>query len=67
MTDEALLSEALKALPDPDKLELLAEWFDMEDSQKDYQRGGEVQRDLRQWAHLARKTAAKLEERLLQS
>lgn len=42
-------------LPDPTKLELLAEWFDAYDRgliphEPGVQRGQEVQKDLRRWA-----------------
>jgi hypothetical protein len=39
---------------DPDKLDMLADWFDADDPRKGPGRGGEVQADLRRWAHLVR-------------
>jgi hypothetical protein len=42
------------ALPDPDKLDWLAEWLDELDSMDDAPQGNGVQRDLRRWAKMAR-------------
>lgn len=43
------------ALPDPGKLELLADWFDVEQArQPERWSGDDVQADLRRWASLAR-------------
>ena len=48
--------KALEALPDPDKLELLARWLDLDDVTLRREVTGEplVQDDLREWARLAR-------------
>jgi len=47
--------KALEALPDPDKLELLARWLDLDDVTLRREVTGEplVQDDLREWARLA--------------
>jgi len=42
---------------DPDKLDLLADWLDMDDARKGGGRGAEVQADLRRWARLLREHA----------
>ena len=57
-----------EAMPDPDKLEMLADWFDVDDAEKGRRHsslatlGGqppdEVQRELRRWASNARATLA---------
>ena len=57
---EALAEAGAKALPDPDKLRLLADWFDKDDAAKGRagptlatlggQPWDEVQRSLRRWA-----------------
>lgn len=41
-------------LPDPDKLELLADWFDEYDQRRGDSPGGDVATDLRQWAKNSR-------------
>jgi len=47
---EARLAEAERVLPNPDKLDLLADWFDQDDANKGKTSFPEVQRDLRAWA-----------------
>lgn len=64
--DLELLREALEALPDTDKLELLAQWLDVKDNESGYTGDREVQRDLRAWATRARAAITKLEQRLLE-
>lgn len=44
-------AQLVKALPPPEKLRLLADWFDVDDANKGGQRGDIVQKDLRQWAN----------------
>ena len=39
---------------DPDKLDLLADWFDADDAAKGGNRGDGVQADLRRWARILR-------------
>ena len=53
--------KALEALPDPDKLELLARWLDLDDVTLRREVTGEplVQDDLREWARLAREAKAR--------
>lgn len=53
------LSEALQVIP-PERLELLADWFDADDERKGGDRGGEVQADLRNMARAARAALAAL-------
>ena len=48
----ARVAELEKALPDPDKLEILARWFDMKYPSDD---NPEVQTDLREWAKKIRR------------
>jgi hypothetical protein len=53
----ALLEEFRRVLRDgidPDRLDLLADWFDADDARKGSGRGVGVQADLRQWARLLR-------------
>jgi len=47
------LREDLREI-DPAKLDLLADWFDMDDARKGSGRGVGVQADLRRWAKLLR-------------
>lgn len=44
------LSEVKEALPDPEKLRLLADWFDKEQAEGRWGGGEDVQGDLRRWA-----------------
>jgi len=55
-TREALM----EALPDPEKLELLAYWFDMDDESKGRTSEPQVQADLRRWANAIRALLAAL-------
>ena len=49
------IEELRAALPDPDKLETLANWLDLYDVRHIYKHGhDEIQNDLRKWAQLAR-------------
>jgi len=63
--DVETMRQALEALPDPQQLELLAEWFDIEAWGRGSQPDGQVQDTLRRWAALSRDAAAALNERLL--
>jgi hypothetical protein len=51
----------LEALPDPDKLETLADWFDLEQGRRPDWVGNDVQTDLRNWATKARAAIAAAE------
>jgi len=63
--DEALMRRALEALPDHRQLELLADWFDMDDEKRGRPaEHREVQVTLRRWAMLSRDANAALNERL---
>jgi hypothetical protein len=52
--DNIALREVIAAI-DPAKLDLLADWFDVDDLAKDRSGRTEVQADLRRWATLVRK------------
>ena len=49
-TEDALM----EALPDPNKLEILASWFDGRDDRRGFCGKREVQEDLRKWAAASR-------------
>jgi hypothetical protein len=55
----AAAPELLEALPDPDRLELLAAYFDMLQAKTPEWTSYEVQTDLRHWANLARQARIK--------
>ena len=52
-SDTCRIAELKAALPDPDKLDLLADWLDLKDAQEGRD-GVEIQLDLRRWARLVR-------------
>lgn len=50
------------ALSDPEKLEAIADWFDIDDGRYNYQRVNEVQEQLRTWAANIRTALAETKE-----
>lgn len=51
----ATVRQLREALPDPEKMEMLADWFDCDDNERGDYSSTEVQDDLRKWAAQARK------------
>lgn len=55
---EGEIGRLREALPDPAKLEMLADWFDLDDANRGRTECTEVQSDLRKWAQSARSALA---------
>ena len=51
--------QRIRSQVDPAKLDLLADWFDVDDARKGGGRDVEVQADLRRWAKLLREGGAR--------
>jgi len=54
--DDPIATDVLSI--DPDKLDLLADWFDANDARQEGKRGVTVQADLRRWAKVLRRFRA---------
>lgn len=55
----AEVEAVVAALPDPEKLDQLAEWLDLDDVRRNRAGHDEVQQDLRMWASQARTALAR--------